>query len=93
MAEMISSKPPACWTARHCNVAGLGLRGSRPDEVEIELMCMHPHKACDEFQARRRILSGFLKTVPYYPYEARAFMTSGSGRACSEIRPNPLGAA
>ncbi len=49
-----------------------------PNNMEVVLVRMHPHKAGEEFQARRR-----LKIAPY---EARAVTTSGSesGRACSE---------
>ncbi len=39
----------------------LSLRGRGPDDVEIVLMRMHPHKAGEEFQARRRLFLGPLK--------------------------------
>jgi hypothetical protein len=42
--------------------AVLCLQGSRPDNMEIVLMRMHPHKAGEEFQARRRLFLGFLKS-------------------------------
>ncbi len=46
---------------RRCEGAVLSLRGRRPDNMEIVLMRMHPHKAGEEFQARRRLFLGFLE--------------------------------
>ena len=42
--------------------AVLCLRGRRPDNTKIVLMRVHPHKAGEEFQARRRLFLGFLKS-------------------------------
>jgi hypothetical protein len=42
--------------------AVLGLLGSRPDSVKIVLMCTHPHKAGEEFQARRHLFLSFLES-------------------------------
>ncbi len=63
----------------------LSFRGRGPDNVEVVLVRMHPHKAGEEFQARRRLFLGPLKNSSIRS-ESRDNFRVGIGESVLGIR-------
>ena len=46
---------------RHCQGALLSRRDRQPDHVQVGLVRLHPHQACEELQAGRHVPFSFLE--------------------------------